>query len=136
MGILRRQTGLPTPCSGVLIRACRLFEEVSAPHSANRCLHPRTTQISTRPITADMMPATRNEVSGLSIAVAASRFAADGKAAKSSPSMTNTRPIATRNSAIQGYCRVGDEVLCYRAGEPPTEEAGGAFNAAASSQSI
>jgi hypothetical protein len=50
--------------------------------------------------------------------------------------MTNTRPIATRNSAIQGYCRVGDEVLCYRAGEPPTEEAGGAFNAAASSQSI
>jgi hypothetical protein len=137
MGILRRQTGLPTSCSGVLIRACRLFEEVSAPPaSANRCLHPRTTQISTRPITADMMPATRNEVSGLSIAVAASRFAADGKAAKSSPSMTNTRPIATRNSAIQGYCRVGYEVLCYRAGEPPTEEAGGAFNAAASSQSI
>ncbi len=32
MGILRRQTGLPTSCSGVLIRACRLFEEVSAPH--------------------------------------------------------------------------------------------------------
>jgi len=68
--------------------------------------HPRTTQINTRPITADMIPATRNEVSGLSIAVAASRLAAAGKAAKSSPSMTNTRPIATRNSAILGYCRV------------------------------
>ena len=125
-------------CSGVLIRARRLFEEVSPPSSCE--LHPRTTQISTRPITADMMPAIRSEVSGLSIAVAASRFAADGKAAKSSPSMTNTRPIATRNSVIQGYYRVGDEVLCYRPGgfggdAPPEGEAGGVFNAAASSQS-
>ena len=99
-----RQTG-PRALRSRVLRASQLFEEVSTRASCGGG-HPRTTQINTRPITADMIPATRNEVSGLSIAVAASRLAAAGKAAKSSPSMTNTRPIATRNSAILGYCRV------------------------------
>ena len=46
------------------------------------------------------MPATRSDVSGLSSALAASRFAARGKAANRSPSITSTRPIATMNWAI------------------------------------
>src|SRR5262249_48266887 len=67
--------------------------------------HPRTNQINTTPSAADTMPATRNDVSGLSNALAASRFAARGKAANSNPSITSTRPIATRNWAI---CRDGE----------------------------
>src|ERR1700692_4214219 len=59
---------------------------------------PRTSQISTRPITADAMPAMRNDMSGLSKALAAKRLAAAGKPAKTRPSMTRTRPMATMNS--------------------------------------
>src|SRR5260370_31431802 len=64
---------------------------------------PRMSQISTMPRAADMMPATRSDVSGLSSALAAKRFAARGKAANSRPSITSTRPIATMNSAISDY---------------------------------
>src|SRR5262245_10503505 len=52
------------------------------------------------PSTAETMPAIRSDVSGLSNALAASRLAARGKAANSSPSITSTRPIATMNWAI------------------------------------
>jgi hypothetical protein len=52
------------------------------------------------------MPARRSEVSGLSNAVAAKRFAALGKAAKKSPSITSTSPIATMNWAML-RCRAG-----------------------------
>src|SRR5262249_58976308 len=61
---------------------------------------PRTNQISTTPSTAETMPATRSDISGLSNAVAAKRFAAPGKAAKNSPSTTSTSPIATMNWAM------------------------------------
>src|SRR5215475_685997 len=57
-------------------------------------------QISTMPSTAEAMPAKRSELSGLSIALAARRLAARGKAANNRPSITSTRPIATMNSVI------------------------------------
>src|SRR5262245_2225578 len=56
------------------------------------------------------MPATRSDVSGLSSALAASRFAARGNAAKSSPSMTSTRPIAAMNWPSLPNRRRGGEV--------------------------
>ena len=67
---------------------------------AFRPLQPRINQISTTPKIADTMPAIRSDASGLSSALAASRLARPGKAAKMSPSMTNTRPRATTNSGM------------------------------------
>src|SRR5258705_3118290 len=61
---------------------------------------PRTNQTMMIPSAADTTPAMRKELSGDSSALAASRFAAPGKAAKISPSMASTRPMATTKSDI------------------------------------
>src|SRR6187399_1227673 len=89
--------------------------------------HPRTNQISTRPSTAETMPAIRSDVSGLSSALAANRLATRGKAANSSPSITSTRPIATMNWAIlPDRSRDGDvPPAAYFAGAPADGMAAG-----------
>ena len=69
-------------------------------HIAVNKAYPRTSQTISTPSKALMMPAIRSVPSGVSSAVAASRFATAGDAAKMSPSMASTRPIATRKSRI------------------------------------
>ena len=69
--------------------------------------YPRTSQTMTVPSTAVATPLMRKMPSGDSRALAARRLAKLGKAAKSSPSITSTRPIPTTKSDIQGSFRRG-----------------------------
>jgi len=69
-------------------------------HIAVSSAYPRTSQIRSTPSKALMIPAIRSDPSGVPRALAASRFATPGSAAKMSPSMASTKPIATRKSRI------------------------------------
>src|SRR5262245_31451170 len=69
-------------------------------HIAVNAAYPRTSHISSTPSKALTMPAIRSDPSGVSSALAASRLASPGDAAKINPSMASTRPIATRKSRI------------------------------------
>ena len=67
-----------------------------------RCLPPRTSQTSTTPRTAEPIPTMRNGPSGRFQHVRHRVLRAAGLAAKISPSITNTRPSATRKSDMRG----------------------------------
>jgi hypothetical protein len=69
-------------------------------HIAVNKAYPRTSQIRSTPSKALTMPAIRSDPSGVSSALAASRLATPGSAAKMSPSMASTKPTATRKSRI------------------------------------
>src|SRR5262245_54633504 len=69
-------------------------------HIAVNAAYPRTSQIRSTPSKALTMPAIRSDPSGVWSALAASRLASPGDAAKINPSMASTRPIATRKSRI------------------------------------
>src|SRR5262249_13038574 len=69
-------------------------------HIAVNNAYPRTSQIISPPSKALTMPAIRSDPSGVSSALAASRLATPGNAAKISPSIASTKPIATRKSCI------------------------------------
>src|SRR5690348_2561457 len=62
---------------------------------------PRIAQTMTRPSTALARPTTRSIVSGVSSTAVTARLAECGDAAKTSPSMTKTSPIATRKSDME-----------------------------------
>src|SRR5882757_1262660 len=68
---------------------------------------PRTSQTTSKPTTAEPMPIARNVASGVSSTLATARLAWPGKAAKTSPSIMNTRPTAARKS----YMPAGSLVL-------------------------
>src|SRR6516225_5164737 len=82
--------------------------------------YPRTSHTRVIPRTADTTPAIRREFSGDSSALAASRFAAPGKAAKISPSMANTSPIATMKSDIADQAP-GYAISSFRSEACPTD---------------
>src|SRR5215813_1153941 len=76
-------------------------------HIAVNNSYPRTSQITTTPSKALTIPAIRSSPSGVSSAVAASRLARPGSAAKINPSIARTRPTATRKSRIApARCRL------------------------------
>jgi hypothetical protein len=101
-----------TPRPGKMEARSRAFAHPTCSSAAQ----PRTSQMSATPSTAEKMPAMRSDASGLSTALAARRFAAPGKAAKRSPSIARTRPIATRNSGICPLPQPGLQESRYLAG--------------------
>src|SRR5262249_15601773 len=85
-------------------------------HIAVNKAYPRTSQITSTPSKALMIPAIRSSPSGVSRAVAARRLARAGSAAKISPSIASTRPTATRKSRIAQTPRRAADLLFGRAG--------------------